>query len=460
MIKSVDLDALEIPTLVFGGMTHLEYAACLAITMSPNEAACRGWLGALAPLLSYGHARHDEAAYVLALAASGLNALGLPDDDLATFPAAFVNGMTAPPRARALGDVGEYAPERWAWGNEQTRADATLLVYAHSAPALTVAIAAIHALPQAGAVMIGTPIWLEPRTKGNTNEPFGFRDGLSQPVIPGTPASRRSPLPDQIVAAGEFVLGYPDNRGYMPPVPSVGTVRPPGGYLPRLPDGRYDIGSNSSFLVIRQLRQEVKLFKEWAAARAAACGKPQDYIEAKVLGRWPDGSSLVRHPDHPGGRNDPCWRPDNDFRFGEEDPDGIACPRGAHIRRANPRDSLHPDDPAPISITNRHRILRVGRPYIAAPGALACGLLFMCLNADIERQFEFVQQSWLLRPSFDGLRNEVDPLVGHNKGAGSLTVPTEHGPVCLGGLPDFVTPIGGGYFWLPSRSGVQYLCST
>jgi hypothetical protein len=34
----------------------------------------------------------------------------------------------------------------------------------------------------------------------------------------------------------------------------------------------------------------------------------------------------------------------------------------------------------------------------------------MCLNADIERQFEFIQQTWLRAPSFHGLRSEVDPV--------------------------------------------------
>ena len=39
------------------------------------------------------------------------------------------------------------------------------------------------------------------------------------------------------------------------------------------------------------------------------------------------------------------------------------------------------------------------------------GLLFICLNTDIERQFEFVQHTWLQNGYFAGLRGEVDPLV-------------------------------------------------
>ena len=75
---------------------------------------------------------------------------------------------------------------------------------------------------------------------------------------------------------------------------------------------------------------------------------------------------------------------DNDFLFGEEDPQGLRCPFGAHIRRANPRESFEPGSQEQLAITNRHRILRVGRRY--APGAgRNPGLFFMCLNADLER---------------------------------------------------------------------------
>jgi len=450
--KIVHLEAPEITTLVFGALTKLKYAACLVISLDPGQhERCQAWLKELAPLLTYGHADHDKPVYVLALTATGLRHLGLHGDDLATFPAAFVNGMTSEGRARALGDVGSRASKCWEWGNDRIRPDAALLVYADSAGALDNAVTAIEQLQNASSVTIGIRIDLQPRLKGATTEPFGFRDGLSQPIIPDTPAARRHPLRDQIVAAGEFVLGYPDNRGYMPPVPTVATAREPHGYLPRLGGGRADLGRNSSFLVIRQLRQDVEGFTTYVKTRALQWGKGPDFIAAKLLGRWPDGSSLVRHPTHPGGRTD------NEFRFGTEDPDGLHCPLGAHIRRANPRDSLHPDIDDPLAITNRHRILRVGRPYIVARDAPPEGLLFMCLNADIERQFELIQQSWLLRPNFQGLRDEMDPLIGANRGTGSFTVPTEFGPSHLVELPDFVTPIGGGYFWLPSRSAVEYL---
>ena len=61
------------------------------------------------------------------------------------------------------------------------------------------------------------------------------------------------------------------------------------------------------------------------------------------------------------------FEPDNDFLFGTEDPQGLRCPLGAHIRRANPRESFEPGSHEQIEITNRHRIIRVGRFYAPEP---------------------------------------------------------------------------------------------
>jgi deferrochelatase/peroxidase EfeB len=148
-------------------------------------------------------------------------------------------------------------------------------------------------------------------------------------------------------------------------------------------------------------------------------------------------------------------RPDNDFLYGTEDPQGLRCPYGAHIRRANPRDSLSPGSNEQIEISNRHRILRVGRQYEEKGSR---GLLFMCLNADLERQFEFIQQTWMSSSKFHGLDAETDPIVTDGtKGRCSFTIPTRAGPVPLNPLPQFVTMRGGGYFFLPGRQLLNYL---
>ena len=140
-----------------------------------------------------------------------------------------------------------------------------------------------------------------------------------------------------------------------------------------------------------------------------------------------------------------------------EDPQGLRCPFGAHIRRANPRESADPGSQEQLTITNRHRILRVGRRYQEAAGAEP-GLFFMCLNADLERQFEFVQQTWLQSPSFHSLVEERDPLLGMRDATSrpssddGFTIPTRESPVRLRAMPEFVRTLGGGYFFVPGRS--------
>ena len=179
--------------------------------------------------------------------------------------------------------------------------------------------------------------------------------------------------------------------------------------------------------------------------------------------RPPSKRRRARRRHANGRRRTAAGRPedtsDNDFLFGTEDPEALRCPFGAHIRRANPRDSFDPGSNDQIAITNRHRIMRVGRVYQEKAGENP-GLLFMCLNGDIERQFEFVQQTWLMSPSFHGLSCEKDPVLGDGEtGACGFTIPSRDGPIALSPMPAFITTKGGGYFFLPGKRLIDYLSS-
>ncbi len=85
--------------------------------------------------------------------------------------------------------------------------------------------------------------------------------------------------------------------------------------------------------------------------------------------------------------------------------------------------------------------------------------MFMCLNADIERQFEFLQRTWIMGQTFHDLRDEQDPMVGHGPPEGVFTIPTRQGRVQLRGLPDFVRVRGGAYFFMPGRRALHFLAA-
>src|SRR6202158_5399821 len=213
----------------------------------------------------------------------------------------------------------------------------------------------------------------------------------------------------------------------------------------------------------------------------------------------------------------------NGFLY-DTDPDGLSCPIGAHIRRANPRtgdvpagqegpiDNLlvmlglttrrltkppastlpweqnttvwpffrHEDDA--IASARFHRILRRGREYgtrITPAAALdpstpdpGAGLHFLCLHANIARQFECVQGAWIANPKSATLTGQQDPLLGNREPSPVPPVSatpqrtdscTRQGaePTCRRavGLPQFVTVKGGAYFFLPGLAALRWIGS-
>jgi len=494
-----------VQTLLYGGLSKHPFAECLVLRLPQSHIAARHWLAQVEPSVSCGDEPPRDKVLILALSSLGLERLSLPPDIHQQFPAAFRAGMGSPGRANLLADTGDDHARKWLWGGPSNEIDCVLLVYAADSATLENEVAARTAeLEVAGGVVVHR-VMLAPLTtreahtseasgrsaKKLVREPFGFVDGVSQPIIKGTRRWMRQSDNIHTVEPGEFLVGYPDGRGYFPPSPRVPAKMDPRNLLPlaepthrrralipSFPDSSAnaarDFGRNGSFLIVRQLAQDVEAFNgfvEEAAARYAdhpAVPKLLDrsllpeWIAAKIVGRWKDGSSLVRFPHQPASHQSAALRsPDNEFLFGAEDPVGERCPLGAHIRRSNPRDSLVPGSSQELGIVNRHRILRVGRGFDAQgandPEEPKAGLLFMCLNADIERQFEFIQQTWAIAGQFHGLENEVDPITGRGGKLGRLTIPSPNGPLHLTGIKDWVRMRGGAYLFMTSRSAMRFL---
>ncbi|WP_159586709.1 cytochrome P450 [Chelativorans xinjiangense] len=469
------LETEEIQTIFFGPLGPLQHARMTAVRISEGLACAKrkAWLRFMAERTSFGNRLPGKRAMAVMFGPNGLARLGLddhsPESGLKTFPAVFRQGMGIEPRSRILDDVGRSAPEHWEWGSAEKPVDAVVICYAADEETLSDDIRELHERTEKAGMTIVTQLPLMTKRQGKQAvEHFGFADGISQPVVTGTRRAN-APVPSMhLVAPGEFLLGYKDESGFYPLTPTVPSSRDSCGALPAVESEHQplfgaksqlrDFGRNGSFVVVRQLEQHVETFHAYCR-KAATMARSQTgnpainarWISAKMVGRWPDGTSLVRNPN---GRK--ARKPDNDFSYAAEDPLGLRCPFGSHVRRSNPRDSLGDDRETQIRLNNRHRILRCGRSYERGSEK---GLLFMCLNADIERQYEFMQQSWVSATTFHGLLAEKDPTIGANGGEGRFTIPSSDGSLVLTGLPEFVTTRGGGYFFMPSRSSLRYLLS-
>jgi deferrochelatase/peroxidase EfeB len=503
----IDLDDIQ-GLLRFGFKHHTE--AVFLLLRVKDAAAAREWLGHVPVTSSVSQDPLPKTVLQVALTSAGMHALGVGADVVGGFSEEFLEGMAGDAnRTRRLGDVGESAPERWDWGSGNRVPHVAALLYALPGN-LEAFQQSIEAQCAAGFELL----YRLPTANMGGFEPFGFADGLSQPELDW---QRTIPAADEEQISyrgssclGEFILGYPNEYGLYTPRPLLDAGREPDGSLPRAEESpnNADVGRNGTYLVLRTLRQDVRGF--WQAMDKRARGVPagRERLASLVVGRTRTGTPVVLDDADdagaspsaaagpgvaagPGGTRPPL---DNTFTF-ESDPEGHRCPIGAHIRRANPRNADLP--PGRIGVvswlirtlglnssarardlaasTRFHRLLRRGREYgvqltpaeaLSAPAAQS-GLHFICLNANIQRQFEFIQGAWLMGTRFNGLHEESDPLLGNRLpgAAGTrcdyFSMPQAGGPTQrLEGLPQFVMVSGGAYFFLPGIRALRFLAGT
>jgi Dyp-type peroxidase family len=430
--------------------------------------------------------RFSNVAFTFA----GLTKLGVDPGTLATFPQPFRDGMAA--RATILGDKGDAAPEKWDGYLGSLQIDGVMWLNFRLSSRCADDILAEYEkrLDQAKAVFpsawfppcpapkmrrdgaeeegskpaddAGAPKQIdgvevlhvefgmanyvqEGEGKPFRVEHFGYRDGVSQPYANldldppppggGTPRDNGSWAP---VAPGEILLGHLDEDGRVQHLPANEALR-----------------TNGSYMALRKLEQDVVGFRSFLKRHQQESRPP---LGPQMVGRWPDGSPLVKFPEGPEQRSGP-GRGINDFRYQRDDPFGRRCPIGAHIRRANPRDTNDRDQ------ARRHRLFRrgisYGGPLLPADSIdeeCPRGLLFVSMQARLDRQFEFVLTNWLGRGEFEGQAGaKLDPLLGDHRGRlEDAFQPTgAFGPVT--GLPRFVTMRGGDYFFVPSVSALAGL---
>jgi len=368
---------------------------------------------------------------------SGLRALGLDEAPLATFPEEFRQGMVA--RAQMLGDTGANHPDHWIGGLASPDLHAIAILFARDPSERQRSTQEHQAfLAQIPGVQVLSTLDLDALPPFDyARDHFGYRDRLSQPEIEGTgiEPTRGSGAP---IKAGEFILGYPDENG-----PPVGLPQP-------------DILSrNGSYMAYRRLQEHVGAFRDFLRQQGGPSTEEQEWLAAKLMGRWRSGAPLVLAPDKDDRALGADPQRNNNFDYARMDPHGYAVPLGAHIRRMNPRDTA-------VNM-QRRRMIRRGATYGpplpegAPDDGVDRGIAAFVLCASLVRQFEFAQNVWINDPNFHELGNERDPIIGNQDGTFDMTIPRRPIRRKITGLPAFTTVKGGAYFFLPGIKALRYL---
>ncbi len=150
-----------------------------------------------------------------------------------------------------LGDVGENGPANWEHPLGSSEVHVGLAALSPNAERLQMVTERAR---QAYAELPGiSVIWRQDCYQLPTGRnPFGFKDGIGQPAIEGSgvPGTNSKEPP---IKAGEFILGYPDETGGLPPMPT--------------PDV---LGRNGTYIVLAKFHTRVAAYRQYLRANAAS----------------------------------------------------------------------------------------------------------------------------------------------------------------------------------------------
>jgi deferrochelatase/peroxidase EfeB len=465
----------------------------------------------------------------IAFTYEGLKHLDVPDDTLHGFPDEFSMGMKA--RRDIIGDTGPSHFSRWdpIWNLESSGETQPIHILIsinarteHDAEGRYQRIrqvldAAIKKWPDVrgeedGVMQLsghrgpggGEHFEYQPSaalTGRSDKEHFGYSDGISGTffrgcgedptlVIGGGKPTGKDPRTKEgwePLEPGEFILGQPDESGAYPEAPG-----------PPL------FSRNGTYLVYRKLHQNVASFYSYLEDEGSRFPGGKEALAAKLVGRWRNGAPLTRFPteaeadafvNEVNALQKRVWAktatPAERTRLDDlklqyvafdyvDDHDGARCPFGSHTRRTNPRSALQfaqkgsfgkPAFQSPAALTNRRRILRRGLPYGAVEerptDAGDHGVIIIILNADLSRQFEFVQQQWVNFGNDFKLANDRDPLIGNHgvnengRASGRMVIEgdatTSTPPYFCSRMPTLVETRGGDYFFVPSLTCLRMI---
>ena len=300
MAGKFNLEFDDIQGFVVRGFGHLGYAGYALISIS-DVGRFQSWMeGELgAGSFTPASVRKQTAGLrgAIGFSATGLDKVAGSYLDADMLPPEFLEGMVQEHRSRLLSDVNENDPGKWRWGsNEDDAIDGAVMLFAADSSAvdawLDAAVSDANGMRQI--------IRLRGHFLADKKEPFGFADGISQPIIDGTERAKRARAENpsasnfHVVSAGELILGYEDGSGKLPRTPAIRAACDPGGLLRphwERPEQR-DFGRNGSFVVIRQMAQDVGAFSKFVTENTPPGGDP-DVFAAKLVGREKDGTPIT-----------------------------------------------------------------------------------------------------------------------------------------------------------------------
>jgi Dyp-type peroxidase family len=410
------------------------------------------------------------------LAHSALAALGLDA------------GGVEPIFTRGMREANFHDPEdvEWQLGDTPEKSPDVLLIVGSDVETIVTDFVAL--LP--GRLAGLRAVYVEPGALlGGDIEHFGFRDGISQPGVRG----RLSERPDHVLTRryfdsgdprattyarpgqplvwpGQFLFGYPVQVEDDPEMPGL-VAEPPAPWM-----------RNGSYMVYRRLNQNVTAFRRFAGEHAPAISQKlgravsAEELQALIVGRWPDGTPLVRSPERP----DPAMADDDDainfFSYADEERDAqivvdgtsvtipgapgddaaSRCPHFAHIRKVNLRDK-GTDKGSPLLFRLLRRGIPFGPPFTEGEAdGIDRGLLFVSYQRNLELQFMTHVETWMNAP-------DAPEGFGHDLLVGQSATPRFgdlHNGERLLDAPaatTWIVPTGGGFFFSPAVSVLREL---
>jgi deferrochelatase/peroxidase EfeB len=260
---SLELDDIQ------SGVLHPRpspYVGTYVLLRIDDRTAGRELVRRLHPVVGAGQPATDptsDAWVTVAFTYQGLKALGVTQASLDSFVPEFQQGMAA--RAADLGDVGDSSPTNWEQPLGTPDVHVALAALSPDAARLAAVVErARRAHEQLPGVEV---IWRQDCYQlptGRTS--FGFKDGIGQPAVEGSGIPGSNPK-ERPLKAGEFILGYPDETGSLPPMPT--------------PDL---LGRNGTYIVFRKLHTRVAAYRQYLRERASS-REEEARLGAKMLGR-------------------------------------------------------------------------------------------------------------------------------------------------------------------------------